>query len=97
MKNYYDTKAFKKDLKKFASEVQRVATQAVKKVTVSENAFQMAFDETDVVPYGAKRSTITVVSKNDEVDLEEQIQVVSDDLLDELKDEVIEGIKEVLK
>lgn len=99
--NTVNTKAVIKELTKLSGKIQKVATEAIRNITLnttSENAFNMSFDELEAVPFGTSGSKITVVTDNmDPVELEVKMQELSRNSLDALDKAIKDGMKGVLK
>ena len=101
-KNSYSTKKLGNDLAKLRKGTERIVAQATNKTlskTASENAYLMAFDNAEVIPYGVGSSGTVVVAADtaDPIELADVVSELAVRALDTLSQEVTDGMKGVLK
>lgn len=96
--NSYDISKFNKDLKYLKKSAQQVASSAIKQVVEQQTAFTMSFDEAETMPIvsGEQGALVFSVANKDPVELEELVTQLSLTAVEELKLEVISGMREVL-
>lgn len=101
-KNSYSVKQLNKDLDKLKRSTPAVVERAIQKViagTASEDAFTMAFDQVETIPFGVgNRGTLVVTASTDDpVELESQIDLVALKAIDALEQEIRNGMKGVIR
>ena len=97
--NNYNTRTLFKDLAKLKKSAQSAAKQAVLTTVEQTAAFQMSFDETEVVPYAVNENGNIVISvtNTNPAALEELVAITGAKAVEILKQDFVSNIKEAMK